>query len=238
MANCGAAIGEPDEFGARTGCPTSYPSGIAEGATFNKSLWLAVGAADGREGRALHNQPAAGSNVSGALSGNGLASIAFWAPDMNLFRDPRWGRGQEVPGEDPVLTSEYVKHFSQGLMYGDTNHVDVDPDHIQILSTCKHFLGYDIETGRAGNDVNISSRMLTEYYLPVFKTCIQVAKVKSMMCSCEHLQKAPRPSFALIAPAHPEVACDFADNAVNGDHQHFAPSFCRFESISILSPER
>ena len=48
--------GEPDQFGARTGCPTSYPSGIAEGATFNKSLWLAVGAADGREGRALHNQ--------------------------------------------------------------------------------------------------------------------------------------------------------------------------------------
>ena len=124
------------------------------GATFNKSLWLAVGAADGREGRALHNQPPAGSNVSGAMSGNGLeaAAIAFWAPDMNLFRDPRWGRGQEVPGEDPVLTSEYVKHFSQGLMYGDTNHVDVDPDHIQILSTCKHFLGYDIETDAASAD--------------------------------------------------------------------------------------
>ena len=88
-----------------------------------------------------------------------------------------------MPGEDPVLTSEYVKHFSQGLMYGDTNHVDVDPDHLQIISTCKHFAGYDIETGRSGNDVNISARMLTEYYLPVFKTCVQIAKVKSMMCS-------------------------------------------------------
>ncbi len=94
MANCGAIVGEPDQFGARTGCPTSYPSGIAEGATFNKSLWLAVGAADGKEGRALHNQPQPGKNVSGALSGNGLAAISFWAPDMNLFRDPRWGRGQ------------------------------------------------------------------------------------------------------------------------------------------------
>jgi beta-D-xylosidase 4 len=62
---------------------------------------------------------------------------------MNLFRDPRWGRGQEVPGEDPVLTSEYVKHFSQGLMHGDTDHVDVDPDHLQIISTCKHFAGCD-----------------------------------------------------------------------------------------------
>jgi beta-D-xylosidase 4 len=92
-------------------------------------------------------------------------------------------RPQEVPGEDPVLTSEYVKHFSQGLMHGDTDHVDVDTEHLQIISTCKHFAGYDIETGRSGNNVNISARMLTEYYLPVFKTCVQVAKVKSIMCS-------------------------------------------------------
>lgn len=85
--------------------------------------------------------------------------------------------------QDPVLTSEYVKHFSQGLQHGDTNHDDVDPEHLQIISTCKHFFGYDIETGRSGNDVQISPRMLTEYYLPVFKTCIQEAKVKSMMCA-------------------------------------------------------
>lgn len=84
-ANCGMIVGEPDQFGERTGCPTSYPSGIAEGATFNKSLWLAVGAADGREGRALHNQPQPGKNISGALSGSGLAAISFWAPDMNLY---------------------------------------------------------------------------------------------------------------------------------------------------------
>ena len=96
-ANCGAIVGDADEFGPRTGCPTSYPAGIAEGATFNKSLWLAVGAADGREGRALHNQKDANTpSPSGALAGNGLAAIAFWAPDINLFRDPRWGRGQEV----------------------------------------------------------------------------------------------------------------------------------------------
>ena len=56
-------------------------------------------------------------------------------------------RGQEVPGEDPVLTSEYVKHFSAGLMHGEGGSGDIDPDHLQILSTCKHFLGYDIETG-------------------------------------------------------------------------------------------
>ena len=82
-----------------------------------------------------------------------------------------------------MLTSEYVKHFSQGLQHGD---VDVDLEHLQIISTCKHFFGYDIETGRSGNNVAIQPRMLTEYYLPVFKTCIQEAKVKSLMCRCEY----------------------------------------------------
>jgi beta-D-xylosidase 4 len=124
---------------------------------------------------------------------------------MNLFRDPRWGRGQEVPGEDPVLTSEYVKHFSQGLQHGDVNNVDVDPEHLQIISTCKHFAGYDIETGRSGNNVNISARMLAEYYMPVFQTCVQVAKVKSMMV----FLTVPRPlslAFSLCRTA-PVCAC-------------------------------
>jgi beta-D-xylosidase 4 len=57
---------------------------------------------------------------------------------MNLFRDPRWGRGQEVPGEDPVLTSEYVRHFSAGLQYGN---VGEESEWLQIISTCKHFFG-------------------------------------------------------------------------------------------------
>ena len=69
-SQCGAAVGPADQFGPRTGCPTSYPSGIAEGATFNKSLWLAVGAADGREGRALHNQKDS-SSMGGNLAGQG-----------------------------------------------------------------------------------------------------------------------------------------------------------------------
>lgn len=68
-------------------------------------------------------------------------------------------------------------------MRGDANHQDVDPEHLQILSTCKHFAGYDIETNRSHNNVTISPRMLVEYYLPAFKTCVQVAKVKSIMCS-------------------------------------------------------
>ena len=89
------------------------------------------------------------------------------------------GRGQEVPGEDPTLTSEYVKHYSNGLQHGDTPGDDEEP-YLQILSTCKHFFGYDIEYHRMKNDLNISTRFLVEYYLPAFKACIQDAKVKSV----------------------------------------------------------
>jgi beta-glucosidase-like glycosyl hydrolase len=87
----GGDRGQPqaaDQFGPRTGCPTSYPAAIAEGATFNRSLWAAVGAAIGREARALHNQPSCAGqancvNISGALSGKGLAGLAVWAPVTN-----------------------------------------------------------------------------------------------------------------------------------------------------------
>ena len=110
--NCGAAVGLADQFGPRTGCPTSFPAGINEGATFNHTLWRAVGEVIGREARALHNQPACNyridkscNNISGALSGKGIAGLALWAPDMNLFRDPRWGRGQEVRTQLPVAYS-------------------------------------------------------------------------------------------------------------------------------------
>ena len=114
-------------------------------------------------------------------------------------------RSPEAPCRDPTLTSEYIKHFSSGIQHGDGRH---NASELQIMSTCKHFFGYDIEfresrplgsfslqsrsagarhrLDRMRNDVNISARMLTEYYLPAFKACVQGAKVKSIMCSCEH----------------------------------------------------
>ena len=62
---------------------------------------------------------------------------------------------------------------------------------LQVISTCKHFLGYDIEFHRMRNDVNISAKMITEYYLPAFKACVQDAKVKSIMCSYNAVNGVP-----------------------------------------------
>ena len=106
LTRCGAAAG------GGTGCPTSFPHALGLGATFNRTLWSHVSSAISTEARALNNQ--------------GIAGLAFWAPDINLFRDPRWGRGQEVPGEDPMLTAEYVYHYSRGLQEGD------DPRYLKV----------------------------------------------------------------------------------------------------------
>ena len=87
-----------------TGCPTSFPCPLSLAASYNRTMWLTLASTISDEARALHNQ--------------GKTGLAFWSPNINLFRDPRWGRGQEVPGEDPYLTSEYVYQYSRGLQTG------------------------------------------------------------------------------------------------------------------------
>ena len=113
LCGCGQPSG-PDS----TGCPTSFPHALGLGATFNRSLWSHIANTISTEARALHNQ--------------GVTGLAFWAPDINLFRDPRWGRGQEVPGEDPYLTAEYVAHYSRGLQEGDDPRYLKAREHIDL----------------------------------------------------------------------------------------------------------
>ena len=127
LSGCGAAAG------GGTGCPTSFPHALGLGATFNRSLWSRVASSISTEARALHNQ--------------GVTGLAFWAPDINLFRDPRWGRGQEVPGEDPTLTAEYVYHYSRGLQEGDdtrylkVNSLFIDNTIGEVFSPLIWFIG-------------------------------------------------------------------------------------------------
>lgn len=126
VTNCG------QPHAGNTGCATSFPHALMMAASFNRSLWAAVGEAIGVEGRAFWNQ-------GGAAQPNPLGALNFWTPDINLFRDPRWGRGQEVPGEDPFLTGEYVMQFSYHMQHGP------DQKYLRVLSTAKHFLDYDQE---------------------------------------------------------------------------------------------
>ncbi|XP_065184941.1 uncharacterized protein LOC135815554 [Sycon ciliatum] len=158
-----------------TGCPTSFPHALGLAATFNRTLWTMVGETIATEGRALHNQ--------------GKIGLSMWAPDINLFRDPRWGRGQEVPGEDPYLSAEYVAHYSRALQEGE------DPRYLKLISSCKHFSAYDLEnwggvTRHAFNAI-VSEQDLVEYYWVPFRSCVERAHAKSIMCSYNAVNGIP-----------------------------------------------
>jgi beta-D-xylosidase 4 len=141
---------------------TSFPMPILMVAAFDDQLIQQVGSVIGQEARAFANF--------------GFAGFDFWTPNINPFRDPRWGRGAETPGEDPLRIQSYVSNLIPGLQGGNLASK-------QIIATCKHFAAYDIETSRTGNDLNPTQQDLGDYYLPSFKSCVRDAGAGSVMCS-------------------------------------------------------
>jgi len=153
---------------------TSFPQPILMGAAFDDALITEVAKVISTEARAFNN-----ANRTG---------LDFWTPNINPFRDPRWGRGQETPGEDAYHLSSYVKALIHGLQ-GDAT----DP-YKRVVATCKHFAGYDIEDWngnlRYQNDVQISQQDLVEYYLAPFQACVE-ANVGAFMCSYNAVNGVP-----------------------------------------------
>ncbi|KAK6072998.1 glycoside hydrolase family 3 protein [Seiridium cupressi] len=153
---------------------TSFPQPILMGAAFDDSLIEAVATVVSTEARAFNN-----ANRSG---------LDYWTPNINPYRDPRWGRGQETPGEDPFHIKSYVKALIKGLQ-GD------DPNYFKVVATCKHFAGYDIENWNGNEryefDAIINPQELSEYYMQPFKACARDAKVASIMCSYNALNGVP-----------------------------------------------
>ncbi|KAJ5900747.1 uncharacterized protein N7473_004817 [Penicillium subrubescens] len=149
---------------------TSFPAPILTAASFDDALIRKIAEVIGKEGRAFGN--------------NGFSGFDFWAPNINGFRDPRWGRGQETPGEDPFVAQNYIRNFVPGLQ-GD------DPKNKQVIATCKHYAVYDLETGRYGNNYNPTQQDLSDYFLAPFKTCVRDTDVGSIMCSYNSVSGIP-----------------------------------------------
>jgi xylan 1,4-beta-xylosidase len=150
-------------LGSNFSAATSFPMPILMSAAFDDALINSVATVISTEARAFGNA--------------GFAGLDFWTPNINPYRDPRWGRGMETPGEDIYHIQSYVYELVTGLQGG------VAPDVKKVISTCKHFAAYDIETGRTGNDLNPTAQDMSEFYLAGFKTCARDAKVGSVMCS-------------------------------------------------------
>jgi beta-glucosidase len=155
---------------ARNGRATVFPQAIGMAATWDPDLIERVGDAISDEGRAKFHA---------ALRKNGgnmiYQGLTFWSPNVNIFRDPRWGRGQETWGEDPYLTGEMGSAFVHGIQ-------GRDPKYLKAAACAKH---YAVHSGpeklRHTFNAEISKRDLYATYLPAFKKLVQEAKVESVM---------------------------------------------------------
>ncbi|MBM7582919.1 beta-glucosidase [Caldicoprobacter guelmensis] len=154
---------------ARAGIATVFPQAIGMAASFNDKLLYRVACAISDEARAKHHEFVRQGD-RGIYKG-----LTFWSPNINIFRDPRWGRGQETYGEDPYLTGRMGVAFVKGLQ-GD------HPKYLKAIATPKH---YAVHSGpeplRHSFDARVSHKDLRETYLPAFKECVKEGKAESIM---------------------------------------------------------
>ncbi len=160
---------------------TEYPEPIGLAATFDAPAIHEMAIAIGTEGRVV--------NAKEAKANGGASSIFhgldFWAPNINIFRDPRWGRGQETYGEDPFLTAHMGVAFVTG-MQGD------DPKYYRVISTPKHYAVHSgPETTRHTADVTVTKHDELDTYLPAFRATVTEAKAGSVMCAYNSINGQP-----------------------------------------------
>ncbi|MDQ5822691.1 MAG: glycoside hydrolase family 3 C-terminal domain-containing protein [Chloroflexota bacterium] len=154
---------------ARNGRATIFPQAIGMAATWDPALIQRVASAIGDEARAKHHEAMRRNGFSRLYQG-----LNFWSPNVNIYRDPRWGRGQETWGEDPYLTGQMGAAFVRG-MQGD------DPRYLKTAACAKHYAVHSgPEKHRHGFDARVSLRDMHETYLPAFKALVE-AGVESVM---------------------------------------------------------
>ncbi|HUA81174.1 MAG TPA: glycoside hydrolase family 3 C-terminal domain-containing protein [Dyella sp.] len=164
---------------ARDGYATVFPQAIGLAASWDTSLLVQVGSTVSTEARAKFNATGAGRDHVR------FQGLTIWSPNINIFRDPRWGRGQETYGEDPYLTGRLAVGFIHGIE-GD------DPDHPRAIATPKHFVVHSgPESGRHGFDVDVSPHDLQATYLPAFRAAITEGHAGSVMCAYNAIHGTP-----------------------------------------------
>ena len=163
----------------RAGRATVFPQAIGMAATFNDALLQQVATVISNEARAKYNIAVKNNNRGQYLG------LTFWSPNINIFRDPRWGRGHETYGEDPLLTGRMGTAFVKG-MQGD------DPRYYKTVACAKHFAVHSgPEHSRHSFNAVVSANDLHNTYLPAFKKLVTEAKVGGVMCAYNRLDSLP-----------------------------------------------
>ena len=180
---------------ANQGTATVFPQAIGLGATFDEPLIFRMAIAISTEARAKYHEyerrqqaaASSGTSLPGSFGGirPGPAGLDFWSPNINIFRDPRWGRGQETYGEDPFLTGKLGAAFVRG-MQGD------DPHYFKAISTPKHYAVHSgPEPSRHTIDVRIPLHDIEDTYLPAFRQAVVEGKADSVMCAYNSVDGEP-----------------------------------------------
>jgi beta-glucosidase len=165
---------------ARAGVATVFPQAIGLAATWDTPLVQRVGEAVGIEFRAKYLDTVGADGSSGLYRG-----LTVWSPNVNIFRDPRWGRGQETYGEDPWLTARMGVAFIQGLQ-------GPDPSRPRVSAAVKHFAVHSgPEADRHREDVPVSPRDLVDTYLPAFHAAVTEGRAESVMCAYNAVDGVP-----------------------------------------------
>ncbi|KAF8015587.1 hypothetical protein BT93_H1183 [Corymbia citriodora subsp. variegata] len=167
-------VGPGTRFGGAFPGATSFPQVITSAASFNASLWEEIGRVVSDEARAMYN--------------GGMAGLTFWSPNVNVFRDPRWGRGQETPGEDPVMAGKYAASYVRGLQGNVGNR-------LKVAACCKHYTAYDLDNWNGVDRYHFNARVskldLEDTYDVPFKACVVDGRVASVMCSYNQVNGVP-----------------------------------------------
>ncbi|MBN1220064.1 MAG: glycoside hydrolase family 3 C-terminal domain-containing protein [Anaerolineae bacterium] len=163
----------------RSGVATVFPQAIGLAATWNPELVHRIAIATSNEARAKHHETAR-RGIREIYTG-----LTFWTPNVNIFRDPRWGRGQETYGEDPYLTAYMGVVFVKGLQEGD-------PKYLKLVATPKHYAVHSgPEPDRHHFDARVNEREMREFYLPAFEACVKEGGAVSIMGAYNRINGEP-----------------------------------------------
>ncbi|XXG50487.1 hypothetical protein AAC387_Pa02g4488 [Persea americana] len=170
-------------FNGTVPAATSFPTPLSLTASFNESLWRTLGQVTSTEARAMHNE--------------GQAGLTFWSPNINVVRDPRWGRAMETPGEDTFVIGRYAVNYVRGLqdVEGHEYSGDLNYRPLKVSACCKHYAAYDLENwegvDRFHFDAKVTAQDMIETFLPPFETCVKEGDVSSVMCSFNQINGIP-----------------------------------------------
>jgi len=214
---------------ARSGFATVFPQAIAMASTWDSNLVKNVGDVVSTEARAKHNEAIKANHFSR------YTGLTYWSPNINIFRDPRWGRGQETYGEDPFLTATTGVAFIHGLQ-GE------DPKYFKVIATPKHFAVHSgPEPSRHGFDVDPSPFDLEDTYLPAFRAAITQGHADSIMCAYNAVDHVPACANTMLLQDYLRNAwhfegfvvsdCDAVDDVRRG--HHFAVDNAHASALSM-----